>query len=129
MSGWRLAPAGVRAVLTKTQGQAESLGTDLSAEKFNAIGTAVTGGMTHGGPTVNGVQMQVPTAVAELFEDQQRNFTTIRNHVNAGILGVGNALVSYQNGNSEMAATFQAEMIKSADSGNFEYFNQHGYKP
>ncbi|MEI2730778.1 MAG: DUF6507 family protein [Dermatophilaceae bacterium] len=128
MTGWRLDPAGVRLVLTACQGQAEALGKGLTEDKFNEIGSAVTGGATAGGPSVNGVQMQVATAVGELFEDQKANFTTIRNHINAGILGVGNALIAYQNGNIDMATNFQTQMIRSADSGDFAYFDKYGYK-
>ena len=45
-----------------------------------------------------------------------------------GISGVSNAVAAYNNGQQEMAGEFQRQMATSAASGDFSYFQQHGYK-
>jgi len=38
---------------------------------------------------------------------------------------VSNAVIAYNNGQQDMAAAYQSELVKSAQSGDFTYFVQH----
>ena len=46
----------------------------------------------------------------------------------AKMAGVSNATIAYNHGQYDMAATFQTEAIKAAESGDFQYFVDHGYQ-
>jgi len=118
MTGWRIEPAGVQGVLTGVEGSAEDLSKALTDAKL----TAALESLTWGG----GITQAVPGAVKALFEDQAANLKNIGNRINAGIVGVANATIAYREGQEEMAATFQAHAVKSAGSGDFSYFADHG---
>ena len=62
------------------------------------------------------------------METQKKNLHAVASHVNAGIVGVGNATISYEQAQQEMAGNFEREMFKSAASGDFSNFEQYGYK-
>lgn len=119
MTTWRLYPQGIQNVLTTVIGQQETLGTALTEDKFTAIFDGVQcGGM---------FTAVVPNALSQLMTDQQDNLTTVVNRINAGVLGVGNATMAYNNGQQDMAAEFQSQMGNAA-SGDFSFFEQHGYQ-
>jgi len=120
VSSWDIKPAEVQTILTDVQTKADTLGKALTEAKFTAIGN----GLTWGGALTS----DVTTAVGTVMEEQGENLTVIQNHISAGMAGVSNATIAYNNGQYEMAGTFQTEMVKAADSGDFTYFVDHGYK-
>jgi hypothetical protein len=63
------------------------------------------------------------------MNDQSINLTNINNRINAGLVGVSNAVIAYNNGQQDMAAAYQSELVKSAQSGDFTYFVQHQATP
>lgn len=120
MSKWRIHPSGVQGVLTSVDEDNKTLTKALTEAKF----TAVFDGLKW----APGVTSEVPTAVGNLLEDQQTNLEDVMNRVTAGTLGVGNAVIAYNNGQQEMSGTYQRELLKSAESGDFSYFVDHGHK-
>lgn len=120
MSKWKIKPSGVQGVLSSVDEHNTTLAKALAEEKFTEI--------FEGFSWASGVTQAVPTAVSGLLEDQQTNLEDVTNRVTAGTLGVGNAVVAYNNGQQEMSGTYQTELLKSAESGDFTYFVDHGYK-
>lgn len=120
MSSWSIRPADVQSVLNDVQTTATELGDELTEPKFQAV----IDGLTWGGPLTG----EVANAVNAMLGDQMRHLTNISNRVQAGTVGVANAVIAYNNGQEEMAGSYQAELLKSAESGDFTYFVQHGYK-
>ena len=122
MSDWKMEPGSLSTTLTNTGTAYESL---LGIVTEQTI-TDVFAGLTWGG----GVTACVSAALNEVLAEQQSvNLQNIANHVGAGVAGVGNAARALQTGNEEMASTFQTEMLSAADSGDFSYFEEHGYRP
>jgi hypothetical protein len=120
MSQWKIVPAAVRAVLLEVSGQQEGLAATFSEKDLEAIEVALSWC-----PEVAGY---IPAALNRVMENQKENLQTVASHVNAGVVGVGNALISYEQGQREMAGNFEREMFNSAASGDFSYFDQYGYK-
>ncbi|WP_156887570.1 DUF6507 family protein [Propionicicella superfundia] len=121
MSEWRMEAASVSATLTKTGTAYEAL---LGVVTEQTV-TDIFDGLTWGG----GVTQCVSVAVNEVLAEQQNvNLRNIANHIAAGIAGVGNSARQLQAGNEEMATTFQTEMFTAATSGDFSYFDEHGYR-
>jgi hypothetical protein len=120
MTGWQIDPHGVQSILTLVETDRGELNTALGEDKFAAI----FDGLTWGGA----VTAEVPNAVNGLLQDQMRNLTNIGNRINAGVVGVSNATVAYNNGQYDMCSTFQSEMLESAETGDFQYFVENGYE-
>lgn len=120
MTRWRIQPADVQSVLNDVQAQAGELGQQLTEAKFQGL----LDGLTWGGP----LTADVPAALNALLGDQTRNLTNIGNRINAGTVGVANATIAYNNGQEEMAGTYQTELVKAAETGDFTYFVQHGHQ-
>ena len=120
MSQWKIVPAAVRAVLLEVSGQQEGLAATFSEKDLESIEAALSWC-----PEVAGY---IPAALNRVMENQKENLQTVASHVNAGVVGVGNALISYEQGQREMAGNFEREMFNSAASGDFSYFDQYGYK-
>jgi hypothetical protein len=120
MSQWRIQPASVQDVLRKVSSAQQELAGCVSESTV----TAAFDGLTWGSVFTQ----DVPAALAAVLERRAQNLTAIGNRVGAGIAGVGNATIAYQNGQTEMAGTFQREMHSAADSGDFEFFEKHGYR-
>jgi hypothetical protein len=120
VSKWDIAPAEVQQVLESVRTKSDTLAKALTEEKFTAIGQGISWG--------GGLTADVCAAVGVVMEEQGENLKVIRNHISAGMAGVSNATIAYNHGQYDMAATFQAEMVKAADSGDFTYFVDHGYK-
>ena len=120
MTGWNIDPAGVQGILTTVETNRTELNTALAEETF----TSIFEGVAWGG----GVTADVPTAIDNLLQDQSINLTNIGNRINAGLIGVANATIAYNNGQQDMAGTFQTEMLSAAETGNFEYFVENGYQ-
>lgn len=120
MSQWKIAPAAVKAMLLEVSEQQEGLATAFSEEDLEAIETALSWC-----PQVAG---HILTALKRVTETQKKNLRTVASHVHAGVVGVGNATISYNRAQQEMAGNFEREMLKSAASGDFSYFEQYGYK-
>ena len=119
VSTWQLDPAGIQAVLTSVSTTQGELGEAMTEEAV----TGVFEGLTWGGV----VTSEVPKALSALMNDQQAHTTVISNRINAGILGVMNATLAYNQGQEEMASEFQRELTETAADGDFSYFEQHGY--
>lgn len=120
MTAWDIRPADVQGILTSVQTQSETLGKALTEEKFTAIGEGIAWG--------GGLTAEVSTAVGRVMTEQGENLKAIQSHVGAGMAGVSNATIAYNNGQYDMAATFQTEAAKAAKTGDFKYFLDHGYQ-
>ena len=120
MTHWRLTPDRIKAILTDVNTRSEELGEALTESRFQGI----LDGLTWGAPFTD----EVPAAVNALLGDQATNLTNIGNRINAGTVGVANAVIAYNNGQEEMCGTYQAELLKSAESGDFSFFVQHGHQ-
>ena len=120
MSKWNIDPGPVQQILTTVSTDTTDLGKALKEEKF----TDIFEGLTWGG----GVTVDVPTAVQALLEDQSIRLSNISNRINAATVGVANATIAYNNGQEDMAATFQSEAIEAASTGDFTYFVENGYQ-
>lgn len=120
MSAWDIKPGEVQTILTTVQTKSEKLGKALTEEKFTAIGEGIAWG--------GGLTADVSAAVGQVMTEQGENLTVIQNHISAGMAGVSNATIAYNNGQYDMAATFQAEAVKASESGDFQYFVDHGYQ-
>ena len=95
MSQWKIVPAAVRALLLEVSEQQEGLAATFSEEDLEAIETALSWC-----PQVAGY---IPAALKRVMETQKKNLRTVASHVNAGVVGVGNATISYNKAQQEMA--------------------------
>lgn len=120
MSSWQIEPNEIQRILGEVLPQKTDLDSELTEAKFEAI----SAGLTWGG----GVTSVVPGALSELLSDQSSALSSIVYRVNAGVLGVANATVAYNNGQEEMLGNFQREMLEAAVDGDFGYFEAHGYQ-
>ncbi|MFT3861914.1 DUF6507 family protein [Micropruina sp.] len=120
MTSWNINPTEVQTVLTEVSADNTTLGEALTEEKFTAIGD----GLVWGGA----LTAEVSTAVGQVMTEQGENLKVIQNHISAGLVGVSNATIAYNQGQYDMAATFQSEAQKAADTGDFQYFIDHGYQ-
>lgn len=121
MSEWKLDPALLSTALAATAEASEPLSTVVTEQSIGAIFS----GLTWGG----GVTSCVSQALSEVLAEQQSvNLANISNHIAAGVTGVGNAAWALQQGQEEMAATFQSEMSASAEDGDFSFFEANGFQ-
>ena len=120
MSTWKINPAGVQGILTNVAAEQQELGAALKEETFESIFTGISG--------AGALVSEVPAALQELMEDQKANLNSVVNSVAAGVNGVSNATLCYNQGQEDMAGQFQQEMLRSAQTGDFSFFEQHGYK-
>jgi hypothetical protein len=116
---WQITPASVQSILSRVNSEAGELGAALTDAKF--------GGVVAGLPA-NPILAPVGTAVGAVLQDQGRNLQNISNRINAGVVGVSNAVIAYNNGQQEMAGTYQTELVRSAQSGDFRFFVDHGHQ-
>jgi hypothetical protein len=119
MTQWQIQPAGVHAILSQVNTAAGDLGAALTDQKL--------AGVVAGLPT-NPILHPVGTAVEAVLQDQGRNLQTISNRINAGVVGVSNAVIAYNNGQQDMAGTYQTELVRAAESGDFTFFVEHGHQ-
>lgn len=120
MSVWKIKPAEAHAVLREVTAAGEELATELTETKFQSV----LDGLTWGGP----ITAAVGGAVGAVLADQTQNLNTIANRINAGTVGVANAVIAYNNGQEEMAGSYQTELLRSAQTGDFTYFAAHGHQ-
>lgn len=117
MTKWKLDPAGIEGVLNKTVPAVEKLQKVLNEEDINSIAErsyvkSFTGD-------------EVVTALSHVLEGQQSNIEGIFSTIQAGMLGVANATISYNDGQTEMAETFQSEMVSAAETGDLTYLTEN----
>ena len=120
MTSWKIDPAGVAGILNNVASEQEALANVLTDGEFQAIVTGISG--------AGALVAEVPKALQALMQNQKANLQAVTNRIAAGISGVSNAVAAYNNGQQEMAGEFQRQMATSAASGDFSYFQQHGYK-
>lgn len=120
MTSWKIDPAGVAGILNNVASEQEALANVLTDGEFQAIFTGISG--------AGALVAEVPKALQALMQNQKANLQVVTNRIAAGISGVSNAVAAYNNGQQEMAGEFQRQMATSAASGDFSYFQQHGYK-
>lgn len=120
MTSWKIDPAGVAGILNNVASEQEALANVLADGEFQAIFTGISG--------AGALVAEVPKALQALMQNQKANLQAVTNRIAAGISGVSNAVAAYNNGQQEMAGEFQRQMATSAASGDFSYFQQHGYK-
>jgi hypothetical protein len=117
VTSWKIDPPGVQQILTDVNTAAGELGKAVTGDKLQGV----LDGLLWGGP----LTQDVSAAVNAVMNDQSINLTNINNRINAGLVGVSNAVIAYNNGQQDMAAAYQSELVKSAQSGDFTYFVQH----
>ena len=117
---WKIDPAGVKGILTSVGTEQETLIAVLGEGEFEAIFTGIG--------EAGGLIAEVPKALQALMENQKSNLQAVTNRVAAGTNGVANAVGSYNRGQDAMAGEFQRQMVASASSGDFSYFEANGYK-
>ncbi len=120
MTSWKIDPAGVAGILNNVASEQEALANVLTDGEFQEIFTGISG--------AGALVAEVPKALQALMQNQKANLQAVTNRIAAGISGVSNAVAAYNNGQQEMAGEFQRQMATSAASGDFSYFQQHGYK-
>ena len=129
MSDWQLNPEGIQKVLTAVYNEAQTFSTDLSGTPEQPVnhGEVITNGLTWGIKS-DGISLTAPVlnAVCAALEAQYESVKSIMNRINAGVLGVTNATLAYNQGNEDMAATFQNEAALAAQTGDFSYFENNG---
>ena len=92
----------------------------LGEEECEAIFTGIS--------EAGGLIAEVPKALQALMQNQKSNLQAVTNRVAAGTSGVRNSVIAYNRGQEDMAGEFQRQMVASASSGDFSYFEAHGYK-
>lgn len=116
-------PAGIREVLNTANAEAEGLGEFL-------CGTGVAAGCREtvmaGLGSEAAVLAPVFQAVQASLDAQAGSVRAISNRIDAGVLGVLNATMAYDQGNEEMAGQFQDAAATAADTGNFLFFTAFG---
>ena len=117
---WKIDPAGVEGILKQVGAEQQGLVAALGEGEFEAIFTGIS--------EAGGLIAEVPKALQALMENQKSNLQAVTNRVAAGTNGVANAVVSYNQGQEAMAGEFQRQMVASASSGDFSYFEANGYK-
>src|SRR5699024_5153371 len=120
MTSWKIDPSGGQGILRTVEEDNGERGDALTEAKVQAEFE----GLTWGGALTE----DVPQAVAAMLEGQSTNLTNIGNRISAGVVGVANAVIAYNNGQEEMAGTYQTELLTSAETGDFSYFDEHGYQ-
>lgn len=120
MTKWRIHPSGVHDVLMAVRQDNDTLGEVLTEAVFEEV--------YNGLDWAPAMTKEVSKAVDNLLSDQSTNVENIANRINAGLVGVSNAVIAYDNGQEEMAGTYQTELLKSAKSGDFSYFVEHGHQ-
>ena len=120
MTSWKIDPAGVEKILTGVGTEQEGLIAALGDGEFEAIFTGIS--------EAGGLIAKVPEALQALMQNQKSNLQAVTNRVAAGAAGVKNSAKAYALGQDDMAGEFQRQMTASASSGDFSYFETHGYK-
>lgn len=120
MTSWKINPSGAQSILKGVSAEQEGLSGLLAEGEFEAVFTGISG--------AGGLVAEVPKALQSLMENQKSNLQAVMNSVAAGVNGVSNSVISYNRGQEEMAGEFQRQMSASAVSGDFSFFEQHGYK-
>ena len=120
MTSWKIDPGGVEGILTSVGVEQEALIAVLGEGEFEAIFTGIS--------EAGGLIAEVPKALQALMENQKSNLQAVTNRVAAGTNGVANSVAAYNRGQEDMAGEFQRQMTASASSGDFSYFETHGYK-
>ena len=105
MTGYRIDPNGVEAVLNATKSEAEQFGSILSPlqgwVEFAATGTGGSGAI-------------VP-ALQSFFENQSDGLEAIGTRIGAAITGAYQATKAYVDGDLEMAQTYQQNAVTAAN--------------
>ena len=105
MTGYRIDPNGVEAVLNATKSEAEKFGTILNPlqgwVEFAATGTGGSGAI-------------VP-ALQSFFENQSDGLEAIGTRVGAAITGAYQATKAYVDGDMEMVQTYQQNAVIAAN--------------
>lgn len=125
MSQWQMEPEQIQGVLQRTVDAQEHLLEAITEETLAEIGANT---QWAGGSMLMGMYPHVPEAVGAVFTSQRQNLETIGNRINAGITGVGNAVIAYNHSHEDMIGNFQREMFSSAADGDFSYFAENGYQ-
>lgn len=114
MSEWQLVPEEISGVLKEVDEYREDLNAAVSPFRLETVFEYLSWG--------GGLTAEVSAAVDLLLADQQDRLTRIGNRVDAGRVGVALAVAAYEAGADEMYDTVQSEMLATAVSGDFSYF-------
>jgi uncharacterized membrane-anchored protein YjiN (DUF445 family) len=117
MSKWRIQPEQVQKVLESTQEPAEDMSDALDEDDIERIAEDTYVKSLQGDEVVQ--------ALGNVLKGQKENIENVFSTVQAGALGVMNATISYNKGQTEMAGTFQTQMTAAAESGDLTYLEDH----
>lgn len=109
MGKYRIHPAGVQHVLSATAADGADFATILKP---------LTHSVESAGAGTGGSGAIVP-ALESFFTVQSTRMTGISDRVGACLTGAAEATKAYLKGDEEMAATYQANAVKVANSGTF----------
>ncbi len=116
MTQWSIEPSGLESLLNSARSDQASMNGALEDRDFTAIFSGLGSG-----PDVLG---EVLKATNTLLQDQRANLTSICNTATSGIDGVALAARACAAGNEDMAASIQSQMVTSAVTGDFTFFEQ-----
>lgn len=118
VTSWQLQPEGIESVLTRTSDGRTTLAATFSQSAVDGLG---------GGLSWSPLCVDVVAALGELVSGGYTDFLATVQTVDAGVAGVYNAAVAYNQAGAEMAGTFEAAAVTAAAEGDFSYFEQNGY--
>lgn len=110
--GWKINLPGVITTLTSVETAATDLGAafDPLADTLTAIFTA------------SGDAASIAVEVQSILDDQMTNVSNASSRIIAAVTGAATAAATYDGGDSEMAATIQAEAVKASENGDLSFF-------
>jgi hypothetical protein len=117
MSGWAIDPVAVDEIMTAVG----ELRPDLDAAVSDYRVETSLSYLQWGGV----LTMDVQAAVVNLLADQQARLANIATRVDAGRIGVSLAAAAYDGGADDMCEEFQTEMVATAASGDFGFFQPY----
>jgi hypothetical protein len=117
MGGWQVEPDDVRQILAEVGEHREDLDGAITEDRVEWLFHM----LRWGGPLTD----VVPAALSRLLADQEDRLAVVGNRVAAGSVGVALAVDAYELGQEEMAGELQSEMVATAGSGDFSYFQPY----
>lgn len=114
MSSWKLDPGQIEGILNEVEELRPALDRAVSDYRVERVFDYLAWG--------GGITVDVAAAVSNLLADQEARLRNIANRVDSGRIGVALASAAYGAGAHEMCETTQVEMLATAESGDFGYF-------
>lgn len=117
MGGWQVEPGEVREILAEVGEHREDLDGAITQDRVEWLFHMLRWG--------GGLTDAVPAALSRLVGDQEDRLAVVGNRVAAGAVGVSLAVDAYGLGQEEMASQVQSQMVSTAESGDFSWFEPY----